>query len=288
MKLLYPFAKRFIAGPDLETALPSISRIKESGYFSTIDILGESVASRPQAEAAKDEYLKLFESLDSINHSFDFSIKLSQLGLDIDPDFCTENLEQLARAVGNHTIRLDMEDSTHTQDTLKICEQVHKTYPQIGQAIQVYLFRSENDVQHCIDNKISVRICKGAYKESPDVALQSMDKIREKFLKLARQLLKEGYQTALATHDENLLVELVDFIEQEKIDPDSFYFELLYGVRRDLQKVLKEKGYRVRIYIPYGKAWLPYTLRRLTEKKENFLFLATHLFRETFGLRKLR
>jgi proline dehydrogenase len=287
MKLLYPFAKRFIAGPDLKTALPAIRRIQESGYFSSIDILGESVATRPQAEAAKSEYLKLFESLDSINHSFDFSIKLSQLGLNIDREFCTENLRQLARAMGNHTIRLDMEGSAHTQNTLEICGETHKTYPHLGQAIQAYLFRSENDVRYCIDNKISIRLCKGAYKETADVALQSMDKIRANFFKLACQLLKDGYQPAIATHDENLLVKLLDFIKQESIKPESFYFEMLYGVRRDLQKILKDKGYRVRIYVPYGKAWLPYTLRRLAEKKENLQFVITHLFRETFGLRKL-
>lgn len=230
MKLLYPFAKRFIAGPDLRTALPAIHSVKESGYYSSIDILGESVTTRPQAEAAKTEYLKLFESLCSINHSFDFSIKLSQLGLDIDRSFCTENLKQLARAMGQHTIRIDMEGSAHTQNTLEICEKVHKTYPHIGQAIQAYLFRSENDVRRCIDNGISIRLCKGAYKESPEVALQSMDKIRASFFKLACQLLKDGYQPAIATHDENLLVELLDFIRHEKIDPESFYFEMLYGV----------------------------------------------------------
>ena len=287
MKLLYPFAKRFIAGPDLKTAIPNIRKIKESGYFSSIDILGESVSTRQQAETAKMEYLKLFESLDSINHSFDFSIKLSQLGLGIDREFCAENLQQLARAMGNHTIRLDMEGSAYTQSTLEICEEAHRTHPHIGQAIQVYLFRSKDDVHHCIENKISVRLCKGAYKEPSDIALQSMDEIRTNFLELAYQLLKEGHQPAIATHDESLLVKLLDFITQEKIAPESFYFEMLYGVRRDLQKILKEKGYRVRVYIPYGKAWLPYTLRRLVEKKENLLFVITHLFRETLGLRKL-
>lgn len=287
MKLLYPFAKRFIAGPDLITALPAIRGIEKSGFFSSIDILGEGVSNRTQVEAAKIEYLKLFESLSSINHSFDFSIKLSQLGLDIDKDYCTENLKQLARSLGNHTLRLDMEDSTHTQDTLDICEGVHKSYPHLGQAIQAYLYRSENDVHHCIDNRISIRLCKGAYNEPPDVALQSMDKIRKNFYKLACQLLKEGYQPAIATHDENLLVEILKFISREKVDPKSFYFEMLYGIRRDLQKVLKGKGFRVRIYVPYGKAWLPYTLRRLAEKKENLRFVITNLFRETFGLRKL-
>ena len=288
MKFLYPFAKRFIAGPDLKTAIPAIRKIQESGYFTSIDILGESVSTRQQAEDAKIEYLKLCESLDSINHSFDFSIKLSQLGLDIDRKFCIDNLKQLAQSMGNHTIRLDMEGSAHTQHTLEICEEVHRTHPHLGQAIQAYLFRSKNDVRRCIENGISLRLCKGAYKEPTDIAWQSMDEIRANFLKLACQLLKEGHQPAIATHDENLLVKLLDFIAQEKIEPESFYFEMLYGVRRDLQKILKDKGYRVRIYVPYGKAWLPYTLRRLVEKKENLLFVITHLFRETLGLRKLR
>jgi proline dehydrogenase len=287
MRLLYPFAKRFIAGPDLKTAIPSIRKINDSGYFSSIDILGESVTTCQQAEEAKFEYLKLFESLDSIHHSFDFSIKLSQLGLDINKEFCSENLMQLAQALGNNTMRLDMEDSTHTQRTLDICEAVHRTQPNIGQAIQAYLFRSEQDVRNCIEKGISLRLCKGAYKETSDIAYQSMDQIRSIFLKLAFQILKEGKQPAIATHDENLLVKLLDFITKEKIEPESFYFEMLYGVRRDLQKILKDKGYRVRVYIPFGKAWLPYTLRRLVEKKENLLFVITHLFRETLGLRKL-
>ena len=173
-------------------------------------------------EAAKAEYLKLFESLSNINQSFDFSIKLSQLGLDIDREFWTVNLKQLARALGNHTIRLDMADSTRTQNTLKICEEVHNTYHHNGQAIQAYLFHSENDVHHCIDNRIFIRLCKSAHKKHPDVALQSMDKIREKFFKLACQIYKEEYQPAIATHYENLLVKLLGFIRQEKINPNFF------------------------------------------------------------------
>ncbi len=287
MKLLYPFAKRFIAGPDLKTALPSIRKITEAGYFASIDILGESVTTWQQAEVAKIEYLELFKSLESLNHSFDFSIKLSQLGLDIDKEFCIQNLQDLTNAMGDNTIRLDMEGSLHTQNTLDICEVVHRCHPRLGQAIQAYLFRSEEDVRRCIESEISVRLCKGAYKEPANIAIQPMTEIRKNFMKLATLLLKEGHQTAIATHDENLLVELLKFIAKEKIPAESFYFEMLYGVRRDLQKILQQKGFRVRIYVPYGKAWLPYTLRRLTEKKENLLFVITHLFRETLGLQKL-
>ncbi len=231
--------------------------------------------------------MELFKSLESLKHSFDFSIKLSQLGLDIDKEFCIQNLQDLANAMGDNTIRLDMEDSFHTQNTLDICEVIHRCHPHIGQAIQAYLLRSEEDVRRCIESGISVRLCKGAYKEPANIAIQSMTEIRKNFMKFATLLLKEGHQTAIATHDENLLVELLQFIAKEKIQAESFYFEMLYGVRRDLQKILQQKGFRVRVYIPYGKAWLPYTLRRLTEKKENLFFVITHLFRETLGLQKL-
>ncbi|MBT5027733.1 MAG: proline dehydrogenase [Nitrospina sp.] len=287
MKLLYPFAKRFIAGPDLETALFAIRKIVQSGYFASIDILGENVSSRLQAQNATNEYLQLFTTLNELNHPFDISVKLSQLGLDLDQDICQKNLELLVNSSGPHTIRIDMEDSFHTQSTLEVCAAVHQNHPKLGQAIQAYLFRSEKDILRCIDEGISVRLCKGAYKEPSHIAIQSMDEVRKRYLKLVYPLLKDGHQTAIATHDENLLVEILKFIESEKIHSDSFYFEMLYGVRRDLQKILQRKGFRVRIYVPYGKAWLPYTLRRLSEKKENLYFVITHLFRETLGLQKL-
>jgi len=180
-----------------------------------------------------------------------------------------------------------MEGSGYTQSTIDLCVELHKTHKNLGQAVQAYLFRTANDVDRLIENGISVRLCKGAYKESPKIAWSSMDDIRSNFLKLARKLLSEGFLPAIATHDEYLLAEILDFTARKNIDPKSFYFEMLYGVRRDLHKVLLDKGYQVRIYVPYGKSWLPYTLRRLTEKKENILFVMRHLFREAFGIRKL-
>ena len=180
-----------------------------------------------------------------------------------------------------------MEGSGYTQSTIDLCIALHRPHKNLGQAVQAYLFRTANDVDRLIENGISVRLCKGAYKESPKIAWSSMDDIRANFLKLAKKLLTEGFLPAIATHDEYLLAEILDFTAKENIDPKSFYFEMLYGVRRDLHKVLLDKGYQVRIYVPYGKSWLPYTLRRLTEKKENILFVMRHLFREAFGIRKL-
>jgi proline dehydrogenase len=152
--------------------------------------------------------------------------------------------------------------------------------------LQAYLRRTDQDVQSVIEQGVSTRLCKGAYKEPEALAYQSMDEIRENFLKQAFRLLKEGNLPAIATHDEVLIEKIIEFIEREKISAGSFYFELLYGVRRDIQKALLDKGYQVRLYVPYGKAWLPYTLRRLAERKENIIFVLKNIVREALGLGK--
>jgi len=287
MRLLYPFAKRFIAGEDLSTALKSIHVLQSSGYLSTVDILGEHIHRKEQAERAQKAYLDLVREINNGPSPVDLSVKVTQMGLDIDREICRRNISEILAAASRHTVRLDMEGSGYTQSTIDLCIALHRPHKNLGQAVQAYLFRTANDVDRLIENGISVRLCKGAYKESPKIAWSSMDDIRSNFLKLARKLLSEGFLPAIATHDEYLLAEILDFTARKNIDPKSFYFEMLYGVRRDLHKVLLDKGYQVRIYVPYGKSWLPYTLRRLTEKKENILFVMRHLFREAFGMRKL-
>ena len=288
MHLLYPFAKRFIAGEDPHTALQAIYKLRDAGFLSSVDILGENVNSRGQAEAARELYVELLNKVEPRYFPMDFSVKLSQMGLDIDNDFCQKNLETILTAAGKNTVRFDMEDSAHTQPTLEMCLKLHSQHKNLGQAVQAYLFRTKPDVDQLIENKISVRLCKGAYKENPSVAYQSMDDIRENFLGLGYKLLKEGHLPAIATHDEYLLLDILSFVAKEKIPPESFYFEMLYGVGRDIQNTLLAKGFQVRVYTPFGKAWLPYTIRRLLEKKENIIFVMTHLFREFFGLRKIK
>jgi len=287
MRLLYPFAKRFIAGEDLSTALKSIHVLQSSGYLSTVDILGEHIHRKEQAERAQKAYLDLVREINNGPSPVDLSVKVTQMGLDIDREICRRNISEILAAASRHTVRLDMEGSGYTQSTIDLCIALHRPHKNLGQAVQAYLFRTANDVDRLTENGISVRLCKGAYKESPKIAWSSMDDIRANFLKLAKKLLTEGFLPAIATHDEYLLAEILDFAARKNIDPKSFYFEMLYGVRRDLHKVLLDKGYQVRIYVPYGKSWLPYTLRRLTEKKENILFVMRHLFREAFGMRKL-
>ncbi len=288
MHILYPFAKRFIAGEDRHTALKNIKSLYDQGFLCTVDVLGESVHTEEQALAAKNEYLALLEAIATFHKPVDISVKVSALGMDIDYDFCKKNVEDLIDAACHHTVRIDMEGSDLTERTIKLGLELQKTHKNLGVVLQAYLHRTGGDIESVIQQGVSTRLCKGAYKEPENIAYQSMDEIREHFLKQAYRLLKEGTMPAIATHDEYLIGALSEFIEQENISRDSFYFELLYGVRRDIQHVLLNKGYQVRIYIPYGKAWLPYTLRRLGERKENIIFVVKNLIRETFGLSKIK
>jgi proline dehydrogenase len=287
MTILFPFAKRFIAGEDIPTALKATSKMHRRGYSTSMDLLGEHVHNASQAEDAKNEYMHLISHFADASHPQDFSVKLTQMGLEVHRDLCEKNLEEILKTAENHTVRFDIEGSDHTEATMEICLKLHRLYSNLGQAVQAYLFRTESDVEILLHENISIRLCKGAYKEPPSVAHQSMRDIRNNYRKLAFRILKEGYQPAIATHDEFLLKEILAFIEKENIDVNSFYFEMLYGVRRDLQKSLLQRGYQVRIYVPFGKSWLPYTLRRLTEKKENILFVLKSLIKETFSPGKL-
>ncbi|MDH5457814.1 MAG: proline dehydrogenase family protein [Nitrospinota bacterium] len=286
MRILYPFAKRFIAGEDRATALKNIKSLYDQGFLCTVDVLGESVHSEDQAIAAKNEYLALLKDIETFHRPVDISAKVSALGMDISYDLCKKNVEELIDGAYHHTVRLDMEGSDLTERTLKLGLELQNDHKNLGVVIQAYLRRTERDIQSIIEQGVSTRLCKGAYKEPETLAYQSMDEIRENFLKQAFRLLKEGNLPAIATHDEILIEQIIAFIKTENIPRDSFYFELLYGVRRDIQKALLNKGYQVRIYVPYGKAWLPYTLRRLAERKENIIFVVKNLFRETLGLGK--
>ena len=287
MRILYPFAKRFIAGEDRATALRNIKSLYEQGFLCTVDVLGESVHTEGQAIAAKNEYLALLKDIETFHRPVDISAKVSSLGMDISYGLCKKNVENLIDKVGHHTVRFDMEGSNLTERTLKLGLELQKTHKNLGVVVQAYLRRTGQDIQSVIEQGVSTRLCKGAYKEPETLAFQSMDQIRENFLKQAFRLLKEGNLPAIATHDEILIEQISEFIAKENIPHDSFYFELLYGVRRDIQQALLRKGYQVRIYVPYGKAWLPYTLRRLAERKENIIFVLKSLVRETLGLGKL-
>ena len=256
MKLLYPLAKRFIAGHDFESAKPAIKKLMSEGFRVSVDYIGENSKTYPQCERAYKQYAEIIEFYKGTN--IDISIKPTQLGLNIDPLVSYRFLDELSEraAMSSHTIRLDMEDTNVTTSTRNLAVCLNKKYGNVGVAIQANLCRTWVDIDHLIENKVSIRLVKGAYKG--DVK-ESGVPLNQAFCSMAHYLkLYEANRPAIATHDEKLL---------NKINDKFYDYEFLYGVRRDLQKKLLNKKYTVRIYVPFGENWLPYTLRRLKEFK---------------------
>ena len=273
---------RFVAGDTLEEALADLERIHAEGFATTLDILGESVESTDEARAAADRYIEALGALASRGLDRNVSLKLTQMGLDLDPAFCRANLSRvLSRAAATGAfVRIDMEDHTRTDVTLGLAREMHGSFPDTGVVIQSYLRRSEADVERLIVDRIRVRLCKGAYNEPPTVAFASKQEVDDSYRRLMERLLVDGVYPAIATHDVRLIRHAIDFTNREGIDPSRFEFQMLYGVRRDLQQRLLRAGYTVRVYVPYGSEWYPYFTRRLAERPANVLFVVTSILRE--------
>lgn len=278
MKILYPLAKRFIAGHDFDSAKPKIEKLIEEGYEVSVDYLGEVSETVAQCERAKQQYIEIINYYKT--NKINISIKPSQLGILIDPLFCRENLSflaELARLRG-HTIRLDMEDARITDATINLAIYLNDKFHNVGVALQANLHRTNKDIHHLIKHDVSVRLVKGAYKENCDIAFQSDHAIEGWFFDYAARLYSEkANKPAIATHDEELIEDIHELITDSKY----YDYELLYGIRRDLQKDLKDKGYKVRIYVPFGKDWMPYCTRRLKEFK-NLKFVIRNVIKEWF------
>lgn len=268
-------ARRFVAGEALADALQAAHELNRQGLQVTLDYLGESVTDRSEAQRATDAYE---QSLDAIARSpadATISLKLTQLGLDIDEELCAEHLERIvehAAGLGNF-VRIDMEDSEHTETTLRIFRKVFERYRNVGVVIQSYLQRSERDVAELIRIGAPVRLCKGAYEEPPEVAFQTKQAVDENFLRLMKMLLDGGAPAAIATHDERMIQATCRHAEESGIGPDQFEFQMLYGVRRSLQTRLVAKRYGVRVYVPYGSQWYSYLMRRMAERPANLWFV---------------
>ncbi|MFH1653741.1 MAG: proline dehydrogenase family protein [Pseudomonadota bacterium] len=274
------FAKRFIAGEALPEALKVIRKLNRIGFFTTFDHLGESVTNKDQALNATDMYLKMLNALDKMSLDKNISVKLSQIGIDIDLDFCEENLRKILIKAGkiDAFVRIDMEGSDYTTRTLDMIRKLHKDHKNIGAVLQAMLIRTHEDVLNMLDKNISMRLCKGAYKEPADIALQKTNEIRNQYISLAKSLLLSGIYHGIATHDEAIIKTIQQFSKEHMISKDNFEFQMLMGMQRRLAKKLIAEGYRVRIYVPFGSHWLPYMLRRLRERKENVWFIVKHLF----------
>ncbi len=281
MRLLTFLAKRFVAGDTMKEAAAVVDRLNQNGLSATLDVLGENVSDKYGAIKAKDSYLDLLDLINSKKLNSNVSLKLTQMGMDIGREFCSENLRSIverAKAYDNF-VRVDMEGSLYTQKTIDIFNSVYKDYRgHVGIVIQAYLFRSEEDINFLNNINAPVRLCKGAYNESPSIAFKNMGSIRKNFMELTARLMSNGGYHALATHDPYLIEKVREYARNSGISKEKYEFQMLYGIKRKLSKKMADEGYRVRIYVPFGTHWLPYTLRRLRERKENVFFVLKNLF----------
>ena len=274
-------ASRFIAGEELEDALRAIRRLNAEGFMVTLDYLGESVHEAAEAEAACQVYLELLDRLAGEKLNSHVSIKLTQLGLAIDEALARRHLGLLAARAAQHRnfVRVDMEGSAFTEATMRVFRAVDAPRDVVGIAIQAYLFHAEADVDELLKCGARIRLVKGAYKEPPDVSFPRKRDVDRNFQKLTEKLLTSGVYHAVATHDDRLIAATEAFAREQGIPPDKFEFQLLYGIRRQLQRELLKQGWRVRVYVPFGREWYAYFMRRLAERPANLFFLMRNLFR---------
>lgn len=284
------FASRFVAGETLETALDAIKQLNARGISATLDLLGESVHNEEEARAGARAYMEMLDRIRQARLNANVSVKLTAMGLDISEDLCVANMQDIIERARDHEsfVRLDMESSEYTQKTLDIFyERLYPSYrANVGIVLQSYLYRTSSDVEEANRNNARVRLCKGAYKEPASVAYPDKKDVDESYLRCMRSLLLNGHYPGIATHDEAIVRETKRFARDNDIKPDQFEFQMLYGVRRDLQEKLVKEGYRMRVYVPFGTQWYPYLMRRLAERPANVMFIAGNIVKEKFGGRR--
>jgi proline dehydrogenase len=274
-------SSRFVAGETLDDALAVSRALNSEGITVTLDHLGESVTSLAEAAEARDVYLRTLNAIQQHGIQGNVSLKLTQFGIDLSEEQCRANLEQLvARAAeAGNFVRVDMESSAYTDRTLALVRDLFAKYRAVGVVIQAYLYRSKDDVEKLCREGIRVRLCKGAYLEPASVAFPKKPEVDANYIELMRILLARGTYPAIATHDEEMIEATKTYAAARKIPRDAFEFQMLYGIRRDLQKKLVSEGYRLRLYVPFGEAWYPYYMRRLAERPANVFFILRNLFR---------
>lgn len=277
-------ASRFVAGETLASALEVGRGMNARGIRVSLDLLGESVSSPDETRVARDEIVRAVEGVAEAKLDGNVSVKLTQLGLDIDFGLCAENMRSVltrAREV-DVFVRMDMEGSAYTEPTLRLFhEELHGEFGGLtGVVIQSYLRRSQQDIDRLIACDARVRLCKGAYAEPPQLAFQGREEVNASFVSLMRRLLEHGNYPGIATHDKELIDETVAFAADRTIAPERFEFQMLYGVRRDLQDSLRRRGYNMRVYVPFGTHWYPYLMRRLAERPSNMAFMVGSIFNE--------
>ncbi|PYZ95486.1 proline dehydrogenase [Alteribacter lacisalsi] len=271
-------AKQVIAGESIREAMETAAKLNEDGLVCTVDHLGEFVYNREEAIESADYCIRTLEAMDEAGVNCNLSLKLTQLGLDVDVNLCRDNMVRILETAKkfNNFVRIDMEDYTHLQPTLDLLADLRKQYDNVGTAIQAYLFRAEKDVRSL--EGVNLRLIKGAYKESPTVAHQRTEDIDRNYMNIIKTHLLSGSYAAVATHDHNIIAEVKKFAEENNIPRDQFEFQMLYGFRSELQKEIAAEGYKMRVYIPFGEDWYGYFMRRLAERPQNVTFALRGFF----------
>ena len=276
-------ASRFVAGETIESAIEAAKILNRDGTRVSLDSLGESVTSREETLEARDDVIQILDAIAGTDVDSNVSLKFTQLGLDIDRALCIENMGQILSHAKELDIfvRIDMEGSDYAGPTLDMFEELHVTFGNVtGVVIQSYLRRSANDIEGLIARGARVRLVKGAYEEPPELAFQDMRDVRSSYVDLMKRLLDDGTYPGIATHDERLIEQAIRYTEKRNIPTERFEFQMLYGVRRDLQKKLRSQGFNVRVYIPFGCNWYPYMMRRLAERSTNVAFMVGSVLKE--------
>ena len=272
---------RFVAGETLDEVIAAARELNNAGMAVSLDCLGENVSTSADAQKVRDTYLEIYDRIAREDLNANVSCKLTQLGLDISADFCEGLVLSIAEraAAYDSFLRIDMEGSIYTQRTVELVKRVRAQTPVVGTVIQSYLYRSESDVHDLLSYGCRIRLCKGAYKEPSELAFPQKADVDANYVKLMKILLSSGFYHGIATHDPRMIAETIRTAAQKKNSKDDFEFQMLYGVRTNLQRRLVRDGYRVRIYVPYGLEWFPYFMRRLAERPANLTFFLRNLFR---------
>jgi proline dehydrogenase len=277
-------SRRFVAGTTIEDALAATQAMNKLGLSVSVDNLGENVTNAEEARHSAQLYHQMLDQMSAQGLNANVSLKLTHMGLDVDEAMAYEIASGVVQHAAriNNFVRIDMEGSAYTQRTLDFVHRLHgqlENAGHVGAVIQSYMFRSEKDVEQLLAQRIRIRLCKGAYKEPPEVAFPKKADVDANYVKLMKMLLKSGVYHGIATHDEGMIRATIDFAQKEKIAASAFEFQMLYGVRRDLQQKLVKEGWRCRVYIPFGTEWYPYLMRRLAERPANAIFIMKNLFR---------
>lgn len=275
-------ASRFVAGETIAEAIATVRDLNRKGLLCTLDHLGEFVFRVEEANESADYCIRTLEAIHQAGVNCNLSVKLTQLGLDISRELCVGNMRRIldaAKRFGNNFVRIDMEDYAHNETTLEILEELLRDYDNVGTVIQAYLYKSAADIERFKEKRVNLRLVKGAYKESPEVAWPDKADVDENYKQLIRQHLLNGNYAAIATHDDNIINYVKQLVEQEQIPRDQFEFQMLYGIRPQRQVELAKEGYRMRVYVPFGNDWYGYFMRRLAERPANVAFVLKGLFK---------